>query len=260
MASALIAGTKRKLQHFLGSGRARSESNASSPKKRKVHIGNSATTKVKNSDAVTKAARDRAEVDAAEHSRQIASREDRAMKRSSALTISKRSRPTVLRHTAKGVKSTRHTTVSLQRKVVRPGALKAVNKSSRMQAALRRTSAAANSKRGLAPLKRPSTPSSSSDAAESSDEDTSPNITPASLRSASKDGKKRIFNFESDSQATPPQAKARRNEAMRATSVDKPRSTRQKLVSTPRRSLEIGSGTKQPFHAAQSRPRTMRGR
>ncbi|KAF1934324.1 SET domain-containing protein [Didymella exigua CBS 183.55] len=187
--SALIAGTKRKLQDFLGSGRARSENNADSPKKRKVHIGNATTTKFKNSHAATRAAREQAEVEAVEHSRQIASRENRAMKRSSSLKVSKRLRPTVVRRTVQGtLKSTRTTTVSLQRKVVKPGALKAVSKSVRTHVAPRRASVATNGGRGLAASKRPSTPESDSDLEDDdSDEDTSPNITPASLRSASKD-------------------------------------------------------------------------
>ncbi|KAF2625939.1 SET domain-containing protein [Macroventuria anomochaeta] len=262
IASAFIAGTKRKLQDFLGSGRARSESNADSPKKRKIYMGNSATTKVKNLDAATKAAHEQAEVDAAEHSRQIASREDRALKRSSALTASKRLRPTIMRRTVKGsLKSTRTTTVSLQRKVVKPGALKAVNKSARMHAAARRINSAMNGRKGLAPSKRPSTPTSDSDVKDDdSDEDTSPNITPASLRSASKDGRKRVFNFDSDSQATPPRLNAKRGEATRATAVNKIRSTQQKLASTPRSLHDTGAGVKKSFHPAQSRPRTMRGR
>ncbi|XPS94006.1 hypothetical protein M3J09_003332 [Ascochyta lentis] len=262
IASAFIAGTKRKLQDYLGSSRAKSESNAGSPKKRRVHIGNSATNKVKNVDVVSKAARERAEVDAAEHSRQIASREDRAMKRSSALTISKRSRPTVLRHTTKGsLKSTRHTTVSLQRKVVRPGALKAV-KPSRIQAALRRTNnAAVTGRKGLAPSKRPSTPVSDSDAEDyDSDEDASPNITPASLRSASKSGKKLAINSASDSQATPPRPDAKNGEATHVAALDRSTSTRRKMSSTSRSMHDTGAGVKKPFHPAQSRPRTMRGR
>ncbi|UPX13975.1 uncharacterized protein EKO05_0004468 [Ascochyta rabiei] len=262
IASALIAGTKRKLQDFLGSSRAKSESHAGSPKKRRVHIGNSGTTRVKKSDVVSKAARERAEVDAAEHSRQIASREDRALKRSSTLTISRRSRPTVLRHTTKGsLKSTRHTTVSLQRKVVRPGALKAVSKPSRMQAALRRTNAAVTGRKGLAPSRRPSTPISGSDAEDyDSDDDTSPNITPASLRSASKGGKKPAFNSASDSQATPPRRNAKQREATHATAIDTSKSTRRKITSTSRSMHDTGAGVKKPFYPAQRRPRTMRGR
>jgi palmitoyltransferase ZDHHC9/14/18 len=262
LASALFAGTKRKLQDFIGSGRAKSESNASSPKKRRVHTMTPATSKTKNTDAVIKAAREQAELDAVEHSRQIASRENRAMKRSSALSISKRSRPTVLRHTAKGaLKSTRLTTVSLQRKVARPGALKSINKPSRTQSAPRRTSQATAGRKGLAPSKRPSTPISSSDADEyDSEEDTSPNITPASLRSASKEGKKRPLSSILNSQATPPRSTAKRNEATRAAAVVSGRSAKQRLAAGPRDLHDTGAGVKKSYHPAQNRPRTMRGR
>lgn len=260
--SALIAGTKRKLQDFLGSGRVRSESNPSSPKKRRVHIGNSATTKIKKLDGASRTARERAEADAAEHSKQIASREDRAMKRSSTLTISKRLRPTVLRHTTRGtLRSTRHTTLSMQRKVVRPGALKAVSKPSRIYGALRHPDATVTGRRGLAPSNRPSTPSSSSGAEDyDSDSDVSPNITPASLRSASKDGKERASNFASGSQATPPRPTAKRGEAIRTADVGRFKPTRPKAAPTPRGIHDTDAGVEKPFHPAQSRPRTMRGR
>ncbi|KAJ4340122.1 hypothetical protein N0V87_002743 [Didymella glomerata] len=263
IASALIAGTKRKLQDFLGSGRARSESNADSPKKRRVHLGNAATAKVKNSHAASRAAREQAEVEAAEHSRQIASREDRAIKRSTSMKISKRLRPTVVRRTVQGtLKSTRTTTVSLQRKVVKPGALKAVNKSARTSVASRRANAALTGRKGLAPSKRPSTPESDSDLEDDdSDEEASPNITPASLRSASKDGKKPSFNFDSDSQATPPRSTGTRGGSRRvATTVNNSKSARQKPVAPPRSLHNTGAGVNKAYHPAQSRPRTMRGR
>jgi palmitoyltransferase ZDHHC9/14/18 len=263
IASALIAGAKRKLHDFLGSGRAWSESNAGSPKKRKVNTGNAVTTKAKNSNAATRAAREQAEVEAAEHSRQIASREDRAMKRGTSMKVSKRLRPGVVRRTVQGtLKSTRTTTVSLQRKVVKPGALKAVNKSARTQVAPRRASAAPNGRRGLAPSKRPSTPESESHLEDDdSDEDASPNITPASLRSASKDGRKRIFNFDSDSQATPPRSTANRGGSRRAdTSVYKARSAPQKSAPASRGLHSTGAGVSKAYHPAQSRARTMRGR
>lgn len=263
IASALIAGTKRKLQDFLGSGRARPEGNVESPKKRKVHIGNTATTKVKNSHASSRAAREQAEADAAEHSRQIASREDRALKRSTSTKGSKRLRSTVVRRTVQGtLKSSRTTTVSLQRKVVKPGALKAVKKSARTQVATRRGNPVPTGKRGLAPSKRPSTPESESDLEDdNSDDEASPNITPASLRSASKDGKQRLFNFDSDSQATPPRSTGSRAGFRRAAAaVDKTRSARQKLVSTPRSLHSTGAGVSKAHHPSQSRPRTMRGR
>ncbi|KAJ8106953.1 hypothetical protein OPT61_g9197 [Boeremia exigua] len=260
IASAFIAGTKRKLQDFLGSARAKSESATGSPKKRKMFTGSS---KARTQDAVTKAAREQADLNAAEHSRQIASREDRALKRSSTLTVSKRLRPTVMRRTVNGsLKSTRTTTVNLQRKVARPGALKAINKPTRMNASVRRTNAGATTgRKGLLPSKRPSTPTSDSEVDDDeSDEDASPNITPASLRSASKGGRKRVFNFDSDSQPSPPQPDRKRREVTRSNVAGRSRSVRQKIAATPRGLHDTGAGVKKVYHPAQSRPRTVRGR
>lgn len=259
IASAFIAGTKRKLQDFLGSARARSESTADSPKKRRVLPAN---PKGRSHDSTAKAAREQAEINAAEHSRQIASREDRALKRSSALTVSKKLRPTALRRTVNGsLKSTRTTTVNLQRKVAKPGALKAVSQATRLNATSRRNNSAVTGRKGLLPSRRPSTPSSASDAeSDGSDEDASPNITPASLRSASKDGRKRGLNFDSDSQASPPQSSLQRNGMTRATVANGLRSTRKKLIAPSRGLHDTGSAIKKPYHPAQSRPRTMRGR
>ncbi|KAH6620152.1 hypothetical protein C7974DRAFT_399004 [Boeremia exigua] len=259
IASALIAGTKRKLQDFLGSARARSESTADSPRKRKMITG---FPKARTQDDATRVAREQAEIDAAEHSRQIASRENRAMKRSSALAVPKRLRPVVMRRTANGsLKSTRTTTVNLQRKVTKPGALKAVNKSTRMYTTSRRASAAVSGRRGVPPSKRPSTPTPDSEVEEDeSDEDASPNITPASLRSASKDGRKRVLNFESDSQPSPPRSNTKRGEAARATVTNRLRSTQQKLAVNPRSLHDTGAGVKNSYHPAQNRQRTVRGR
>ncbi|KAF3004137.1 hypothetical protein E8E13_005011 [Curvularia kusanoi] len=206
LASALIAGTKRKLQDFLGTGRAKSEKKTESPKKRKLNVSNNAHAKTKTPEnAATRAAREKAETDAAEYSRQKASREDRAVKRSTALAISKRMRPTITRRTVSGsLKSSRTTTVSLQRKVTKPGALKAVSRPTRFNTASRRTLTGTNERKGLAPSRRPKTPTSDSEVeVDDSDGDASPNITPASLRSASKDGKKRALTLDSDSQASP---------------------------------------------------------
>jgi palmitoyltransferase ZDHHC9/14/18 len=51
-----------------------------------MHLGNAATTKVRNADVKSEAAREQAERDAAEHSRQIASRQTRALKASCSST------------------------------------------------------------------------------------------------------------------------------------------------------------------------------
>ena len=260
--SAFIAGTKRKLQDFLGSNHTKPESSRGSPAKRKVYPGKSVAVKTKNMNAAMEAAREQAEIDAAEHSRQKASREDRASKRSTALTISKRLRPAVMRRAASSsLKSSRTTTVSLQRKVVRPGALKTVNRSARLNATSRRSNTMTNGRKGLPPSKRPSTPTSSSDTEDvQTDQDASPNITPASLRSASKDGRKRASNLDVDSQDSPSGFNAKKGRASHTTALSKFRSPRRKLASTPRGLHDTGAGVKKPFHPAQSRPRTMRGR
>lgn len=177
IASVLITGTKRKLQDLLGPRRPGSESTQSSPKKRRMLAGNSASAKAKNAVARLESARERVEREADALSRQNASRENRALKRSSSGTLDKRTRSTNLR-TAKPftVKSTRHTTVSFQRKVTRPGALKKVKKPTRPL-----------SSRKALRSQRPSTPNrETSTEVLDSEDDASPNITPASLRSASK--------------------------------------------------------------------------
>jgi palmitoyltransferase ZDHHC9/14/18 len=179
IASALIAGTKRKLQDLLGSRRSGSESTQSSPKKRRMLLGNSVSTKAKNALARSESARERAEREANELSRQNASRENRALKRSSSGNIDKRTRSTNSRAAQPStVIHTRRTTVTYQRKVSRPGALKKV-KPSRLQSTLKNRKALRS--------QRPSTPTRDTDTDMlESEEDASPNITPASLRSATR--------------------------------------------------------------------------
>lgn len=178
--SALIAGTKRKLQEVVGWAR-KSESAPNSPKKR--ILSTSALTKQRNALAEKTAVREKAQKDAADHAAQIASREDRALKRSKSMTLSRRS--TKLRRAARSsmpnLTAFRHTSFSLQRRIAKPGALKPVK---RLSTVLRRTAITPKAKKGLPPNRtsraaiRSPTPDSS--------EDESPNITPASLRSATK--------------------------------------------------------------------------
>jgi palmitoyltransferase ZDHHC9/14/18 len=188
LTSALITGTKRKIQDILSYGRGHPESNPSSPKKRKVHVGNAATTKAQNAFAQSEAAREQAEREADEHSRQIASRENRALKRSVSEDASRRARFAKSRTTSSTtVKVTRHTTVSFKRKVPKSGALKAVKKPFTLRSGHRTTPSALDNKKRNQPSQRPGTPVQDSSATESSsDENGSPNITPASLRSASR--------------------------------------------------------------------------
>ncbi|KAJ4358624.1 uncharacterized protein N0V89_003208 [Didymosphaeria variabile] len=169
--SALLAGAKRKLQDVFGGGRG-SASAPNSPKKRMVVT--SAMTKARNALAQNEAARERAMREAEAHAAQIASRESRAMQRQKALATSKRGRLLHKASTAAKptVRTSKKTVINLKRKVTvaktgqKPGALKPVKKMPG-KAAL------------LLPRRRSATP-------ESSSEDESPNITPASLRSANK--------------------------------------------------------------------------
>lgn len=180
--SALLAGAKRKLQDVFGGGRG-SVSAPNSPKKRMMVT--SAMTKARNALAQNAAARERAERDAAAHAAQIASRESRAMQRHRALATSKRGRLLHKASTAaKPTVRTKKTVINLKRKVTvpkaaaKPGALKPVKnmpsktaKGPRLQKPSKTTS--------LLSRRRSATP-------ESSSEGESPNITPASLRSANK--------------------------------------------------------------------------
>ncbi|KAG9187810.1 palmitoyltransferase ZDHHC9/14/18 [Alternaria panax] len=180
IASTFIAGTKRKLQDLLGPRRSGSESSQSSPKKRRMLIGNSASVKAKNAFAQSESARERAEREANELSRQNASRENRALKRLNSGSLDKRTR-SANEQTAQlsSVTYTQRTIVSFQRKVSRPGALKKVGKPSRLQSTL-------NNRKALR-SHRPSTPTrETSTEVPGWEEDISPNITPASLRSATK--------------------------------------------------------------------------
>lgn len=184
--ASLLAGAKRKLQDVLGVGRG-SESAPNSPKKRL--LGNSATTKARNALAQNEAAREKAAKEAADHAAQIASRESRALQRHKATATSKRGR---LLHKASNaakptVRTTKKTVINLKRKLPvsktasKPGALKPVKNL---------LGKVANGSRAQKPSKaallvnrqRSATPESS----ESSSEEESPNITPASLRSANK--------------------------------------------------------------------------
>lgn len=189
--SALIAGTKRKIQDIFGIGRAGPDSNAGSLKKRKVDLGDATTTKARNAYVQSKAARERAEKDAGEHSRQIASREERAMARSIPDLASKRARSAQLRTTKPtSISFARHTTVSFQRKISKTNTLEPIKNKRSPSTTIERHAPKFSSKRKLGVSSRPSTPIQDSDAESSrSEDDTWPNITPASLRSASRNAK-----------------------------------------------------------------------
>ncbi|KAL5117655.1 hypothetical protein ACEQ8H_004403 [Pleosporales sp. CAS-2024a] len=174
LASTIITGTKRKLQTLLGSVRAKSEDGRASPKKRKLSAVNSVGAKSKLADQELEMERQRADKDAAERSRQVTSRQNRALKRSV---------PAVgrgaLGSKVQMMRSTRITQVSFKSRVAKPGALKSVKAASRN--APRKMKSAMASSRTSRLLGRPRTPTQSV-----SDDEQSPNITPASLRSAAR--------------------------------------------------------------------------
>ena len=182
--SALISGTKRKLQSLFGSSKAGSDSRTNSPKKRKVDMEPSLSTKAKNAVAQSKAALARAEREASEHSRQIESRGNRAMKRSTGL-VPRRARSAAGGTKATAVKVTKHTTVTFKRKALKPLAKGGAKKTSNVRIAVKGKTLAGGGRKGVQALKRPSTPVRESSADESASEGESPNITPASLRGAS---------------------------------------------------------------------------
>jgi palmitoyltransferase ZDHHC9/14/18 len=187
LTSSIIAGTKRKLQDIVSSVRAKPEDSQKSPKKRKLSTTQSAPASSKGTGAQSGTARARAEQEAAEHSRQIASRQTRALKRSTPASNSRRIQSKLVRSNLPTIKSTRITTVSFKRKVPKSGALKAVKQPSHLRAVTRPTKAAPGGGRKPRLLGRPTTPTRSSLEQQSdSEDDGSPNITPASLRSASK--------------------------------------------------------------------------
>ncbi|KAF1913567.1 hypothetical protein BDU57DRAFT_520492 [Ampelomyces quisqualis] len=186
IASTIIAGTKRKFQDIMGSVRSKSEDTPMSPKKRKLLAGTTAMSKVKYAIDEPEVARERAEKEAAEHSRQIASRQNRALNRSTPVTGSRSAGAKYLRKNLPSIKSSRITTVSFQRKVPKVGALKAIKQSTHARAATRPAKTALGASKQARSQARPTTPKKNSRDVESDSDEDSVNITPASLRSASK--------------------------------------------------------------------------
>lgn len=187
--STILAGTKRKLQEVLNYGKGRSANGTRLPKKRKMDLKHTISAKALNAFAQSEAARERAEKEAHEHSRQVASRESRALKRSTPNSSSRRGRSAITRPIqSKVVKVTRHTTVSFQHKVSKTGALKAITKASKIRSAIRGTSSSLQVTKMPTEAKHIGTPTrnANTDNSKSDGDDDSPNITPASLRSASR--------------------------------------------------------------------------
>lgn len=220
IASALLTGTKRKLQALWGSGRSASPA---SPKRRKMNSVDTVATKVKNALSQVENARDQAERDAEEHTRQIASRENRAMRRSAPEPL-KRMRTHTSRGKLQPVKTSRK--VVFQHTVV-----KSISRADALTKGTKRS-------KGLKPNARPVTPTL--DASDLDSEDESVNITPASLRSASK-------------KATRPSS-----ETSRANSASKPAFQKRTVIAAPRAIQRTGAGVKKTYRVAASKTRHAR--
>jgi len=259
VASSIITGTKRKLQDLLGGKRAGSESSHGSPKKRKMFGETSAMVKARNALLRSESARERAEREANELSRQNASRENRALKRSTSANTVKHARstnlraaqPTIIRHT-------RHTKVSFQHRLSKPGALKVVKKTSGTTSATRRTNAKLSNKKGFRSLQRPSTPMRETNTEISdSEEGTSPNITPASLRSASRKSTQLSPNVRQHQETDSSSEGKDRVSHQHSTGVSK---LQQRASTSTQLSSKNTSQSTMTYHPTKSRSRNVRGR
>jgi hypothetical protein len=184
-----LAGTKRKLGEFFGSGSS-SSSAPNSPKKRKLTgERNIADIKARNAEAQSTAAQLRAKQEANDRAAQIASRKDRAMQRSAAISLSKRSRIAhkITRHSLPVHKMSRKTTFNFQRRapkaISKPAVAKRVTEVKTRTSPTKRISSESKSKGPKTPVKDLAPDLESDPGSES---DSSPNITPASLRSATR--------------------------------------------------------------------------
>lgn len=228
-----------------------------------MYAGNSATTKVTNAAAQSEAARERAEREASEHSRQIASREKRALKRSSSAIGPRNARSANLRtKQISTVKLTRHTTVSFKHRLPKTGMLKAVKKSSNLHFATRRNASELNTRQDSRHPNRPSTPSREIGSQNSdSEEDMSPNITPASLRSAS--GKASRISPASQERIAKRSLSKPEPKHFRSTqshTISKAKLQQRVHSSAPKSLRQTGAGVRKLYHVAQSRSRSARGR
>jgi len=173
-----------------------------SPKKRKLTaMQTAAITKAQNAAAAEKAAREKAEKDAAELDAQRDSRENRAMKRLVSEQMSTKAKKVMRKGTrvsmpATKTKSTKYTTVNVRRKSMpaptsskpitkpsRPAFVKEIVKRGTRLPKIRKVEPISSSKKIRKSLVRSATPEEV-DSEEGEEE--SPNITPASLRSAAK--------------------------------------------------------------------------
>lgn len=276
VAANFLAGTKRKIQEVFGGGSgSRASSAPNSPKKRKLSMmGTAAMTKKENALAQNTAAQEKARKEAEEAAAQKASREDRALKRSTSSTLlSKRTTKTSARHSLPATISRRKTIMNISKRstpktLPRPGALKATRKSLGSTSMISRS--ASSSKKGSATTrsaqsastrstqssKKSSAPARSPSPMDVDDEDDKEiNITPASLRSASRKLKQTKLPFKALNLTA-----AKKNEMMTYEVPDSDEEEAQFAIAPPSKRVKTNAGAGKPAEVKKTVGRGRGGR
>lgn len=175
------------------------------------------------------------------------------------ITNAKRAHAKQLRTHRPSIKSTRVTTVSFQHKAPRAGALKAVKQPLRPRVP---------SKQSKLPFKRskrpqvqdaPMTPTRRSYEAMSEDE-SSPNITPASLRSASKKTRRSSITKERPEKNASIDSKSNQTQVLRKYGNNSSRAQLRHSASSSDKSRATSASVEKRYHASQDRSRGSSGR
>jgi palmitoyltransferase ZDHHC9/14/18 len=218
--------------------------------------------KGKNTNVKSEATHGRASKEAAEHFRQIVSRQHRALKRSTPETAPRHSRSYLSRKQPPLTKSTRVTTVGFARNLRRLGTSKVIKRSIHTQVVPQHRNVVGRGKGGLQVGLRPRTPTqSSSDPSSDSEEDASPNITPASLRSASKRSTHTSPTMEGlVKNGRPRKANSEHERLSKAHDISKSDFQQDEDVTATKATYMSEDGVEKSYHPAQSRSRSTRGR
>jgi palmitoyltransferase ZDHHC9/14/18 len=219
-------------------------------------------TKGTNTNVKSEVIHGRASKEAAEHFRQIVSRQHRALKRSTPETTPRHSRSNLLRKQPTLTKSTRVTTAGFGRNLRRLGTSKVIKRSVRTQVGPQHRNVVGRGKGGLQTCLRPRTPThSSSEPFSDSGEDASPNITPASLRSASKRSTRTSPVVEGHvKNGRPRKTNSEHERLSNAYDISKSDFQQAEDVTATKAIYMSEDGVEKSSHPAQSRSRSTRGR
>lgn len=257
-----INGTKRKFQEPIASTSGRLVGSPSLPKRRKLYNNISTTMQGQNADVASEATRDRASREADEHFRQVVSRQHRALKRSTSETTPRRARSYILRKQPSLIKSTRVTTVSFGRNLPQSGTSKVITRSVRTKVASEHRNHVGRIKSRLQACTRPRTPTQPSHGSFSDSEEDGPlNITPASLRSASKRSTRTSPTVEGPIKNGRPRNVAFERERLSQDyDINNAGYEQNNNVAATEAVYINGDGVEKSYHLAQSRARSTKGR